>query len=56
MVAVVLISVARTNTVDIRRFMHELNCDAHLHDKQFRRSFCGRDSEEYRDSLKRELQ
>ena len=51
LVALVLISVARTHTIDIRRFMRELGIDAHLLDRKFRRNFYNPESRESKDSL-----
>ena len=51
LVALVLISVARTHTIDIRRFMRELGIDAHLHDKKFRKNFYNPESMESKDTL-----
>lgn len=51
-VGVCLISVARTHTIDIRRFLVELNYDAHLQDEQFRRNFYTPESYESKDTLK----
>ena len=47
-----MISVARTHTIDIRRFMCELAYDAHLHDKQFRKNFYNPKSTGFNDNLK----
>ena len=52
LVAVALISVARTHTIDIRRFMCELAYDAHLHDKHFRKNFYNPKSTGFKDNLK----
>ncbi len=39
LVAVVLVSVARTHTIEIRRFMCELSLDAQIHDRKFRHNY-----------------
>ena len=51
LVALVLISVARTHTIDIRRFMRELGIDAHLLDRKFRKNFYNPESMESKDTL-----
>lgn len=51
LVALVLISVARTHTIDIRRFMRELGIDAHLLDRNFRKNFYNPESMESKDTL-----
>ena len=50
-VAVVLISVARTHTVNIRKFICQLECDAYLLDKKFRKMFYPDQSADSKDSL-----
>ena len=51
-VAVILVSVARTHTVNIRRFICQLECDAFLLDRTFRKMFYADNSFESKDSLK----
>ena len=52
MVAVVLISVARTHTISIRRFISELEVDACLHDQKLRETLYSKGSKEAKDSFK----
>ena len=52
MVAVVLISVARTHTISIRKFIGELEVDACLHDQKLRESLYSKGSHEAKDSFK----
>ena len=52
LVAVVLISISRTHTIQIRTFMRELIYDAHLHDKKFRKNFYAPTSAGFNDTLK----
>ena len=56
LLGVCLISVARTHTIDIRRFIYELDCDAHLQDQQFRRQFYAPESLESKDTLRGEAE
>ncbi len=53
LVAVVLTSVARTHTIEIRRFMCELYFDAQILDRKFRRSLAAAASREMKDNLRR---
>jgi len=51
-VAVILVSVARTHTINIRKFICQLECDAYLIDTKFRQMFYSDNSSEAKDSLK----
>ena len=51
-VAVILVSVARTHTISIRKFICQLECDAYLIDTKFRQMFYSDNSNEAKDSLK----
>ena len=52
MVAVVLVSVARTQTMAIKKFILQLECDAYLLDKKIREILYEENSTEYKDALK----
>ena len=50
-VAVILVSVARTHTMNIRKFICQLECDAYILDTKFRQMFYSNNSNEAKDSL-----
>ena len=52
LVAVVLISVARTHTISIRKFIGELEVDACLHDQKLRETLYSKGSHDAKDSFK----
>ena len=52
LVAVVLISVARTHTISIRKFIGELEVDACLHDQKLRETLYSKGSQDAKDSFK----
>ena len=51
-VAVVLVSVAGTQAMAIKKFILQLECDAYILDKKFRNNLFKDNSTEYKDALK----
>uniref|UniRef100_A0A0K2SVV7 Putative LOC590843 [Strongylocentrotus purpuratus] n=1 Tax=Lepeophtheirus salmonis TaxID=72036 RepID=A0A0K2SVV7_LEPSM len=52
LVSLVLVSVARTHTISLRRFLSELESDAHYHDLRFRNEYYSGESSDGKDTLK----
>ena len=51
-VALVFVSLGRTLTMKIKKFILQLECDAYLLDKRFRETMFKEGSSEYKDTLK----
>ncbi|CAB4068200.1 unnamed protein product [Lepeophtheirus salmonis] len=49
----ILVSVARTHTISLRRFLSELESDAHYHDLRFRNEYYSGESSDGKDTLKK---
>ena len=52
MVALVFVSLGRTLTMNIKKFILQLECDAYLLDKKFRDTMYSQDSLDHKDSLR----
>ena len=52
MVALVFVSLGRTLTMNIKKFILQLECDAYLLDKKFRDAMYSQDSLDHQDSLR----